>query len=193
MTPDTLNEIKRRISINEGVRLTPYKDSMGIWTVGVGYNLEKGDRASVCRDLAQAGCISPESVLDSHAPITQAVSDKLFSFTLPIYIAGARASLLPGVFDALAPARQYVLVDLEYNLGQRGWEGFIHTRALINKAQATKDLGNLDAAHALFGLVADALAQSDWSRQVGNRALRNEAMFRTSEWCSPTGDGSDVL
>ncbi len=193
MLPDTLKEIKHRIGINEGRRLTPYKDTMGIWTVGVGYNLEKGDRTAVLRDLRQAGCISPESVVDAHSPITDAVCDKLFTFVLPAYIGAARDSLLPGVFDALSPARQYVLVDLEYNLGQRGWLGFNHTRALIDKAQATKDLGNTEAAHALFGLVADALACSDWAKQVGSRALRNESMMRSSLFCDPYGDGSDVL
>jgi GH24 family phage-related lysozyme (muramidase) len=193
MLADTLNEIKRRIGINEGCRTVPYQDTMGIWTVGIGYNLEKGDRAAVLSDLRQAGCINPESVVDVHAPISNAVADKLFSFVLPAYIGAARDSLLTGIFDALTPARQVVLVDLEYNLGQRGWLGFVHTRALINHAQITKNLGDTEAAHNLFGLVADALAQSDWAKQVGNRALRNEAMFRTGIFCSPTGDGSEIL
>jgi GH24 family phage-related lysozyme (muramidase) len=193
MTPDTLAEIKHRLGVNEGCRLTPYKDTMGIWTVGIGYNLEKGDRKSVCADLAKAGCISPESVIDSHAPITQAIADKLLGQILPIYIGGARDSLLPGVFEALSPARQCVLVDLEYNLGQRGWLGFVRTRVLINKAQHTKDMGNLAEAHKLFALVADALVCSDWAKQVGNRALRDEAMFKQGVFCSPTGDGSDIL
>jgi len=193
MTPETLAEIKRRLNINEGCRLTPYQDTMGIWTVGIGYNLQKGGRKSVCADLARAGCISPESVIDSHAPITQAIADKLLTQILPTYIGNARNSLLPGVFEALSPARQCVLVDLEYNLGQSGWLGFNHTRALIDKAQHTKDMGNLAEAHKLFGLVAAALACSDWAKQVGNRALRAEAMMKQGVFCSPTGDGSDIL
>jgi len=193
ITPDTLHEIVRRIGINEGDRLTPYQDTMGFWTVGKGYNLQKADRDEVCADLAAAGCPNPNAVLDEHASITQDVSDKLFDRILPSYIQAASASLPTGIFYSLAPARQVVVVDLEYNLGQRGWLGFVNTRAAIAKAQGLKNSGDDTGAHNWFGVVANALAESLWARQVGNRALRDEAMMRTSLFCSPYGDGSDIL
>src|SRR5580692_1759060 len=121
MLETTINELTRRLRVNEGVRLKPYKDTMGIWTVGIGYNLEKGPRDVVSHELSVAGCHNPTDVLDNHAPITYEVCNTLFARILPGYIMAASSSLLPGVFDALSPARQVVLVDLEYNLGQRGW------------------------------------------------------------------------
>jgi GH24 family phage-related lysozyme (muramidase) len=192
MLDTTRAEIDRRIAINEGLRLTPYQDTMGIWTVGIGYNLEQAPRDTVCSHLAAAGCPNPAQVLDTHSPITYEVATTLFNQILPNYIAAASSSLDPDIFDALTPARQYVLVDLEYNLGQRGWLGFNHTRGLINLAQRTKNTGDFGQASHYFGLVADALVYSDWAKQVGNRALRDEACMRSSAFCSPTGDGSDV-
>lgn len=190
MKDETLSEIKRRIEINEGVRLTPYRDSMGILTVGVGYNLEQGGSLDYLKRVGVADCLG---VLDGKKSITQDQADALFDLILPTYISNASKSLDPGIFDSLSPARQFVIVDLEYNLGQRGWLGFAASRALINEAQANKNSGKSDQAMRLFGLVADHLRASAWDAQVHDRARRDEAMMRTSVWCNPYGNGSDIL
>ena len=39
------------------------------------------------------------------------------------------------MFDALTDARRFVLCDLEFNLGSRGWLEFSSTRAIVNAAQ----------------------------------------------------------
>ena len=75
-----------------------------------------------------------------------------------------------------------MILDLEYNLGQRGWLGFATTRALITEAQAQKLRARNDVAHRLFNVAGDHLAASAWDGQVGDRATRDIAMIRTGEW-----------
>ncbi len=93
------------------------------------------------------------------------------------------------MFDKLSDARRFVIVDLTYNMGAGpdGWGGFHHTQSLINQAVAAQ--GQM-AAHSLYAQAADALAQSAWYTQVGDRAKRDVAMLRSSNWVDPNGNGS---
>jgi GH24 family phage-related lysozyme (muramidase) len=183
--PTWLAEVEHRIMIDEGCCLTRYPDSRGIATLGIGYNLQRGDAPTL---LASLG-IDYAAVMAYH-PITQPQCDALFQACLSGIVAAARNSLAPGIYDALSDARRFVLCDLEYNLGETGWLGFAGTRAILNQAQKTKMAGQLDAAHKLFEVAADHLTASDWYGQVGNRARRNVAMIRSGVWVSATGDGS---
>jgi GH24 family phage-related lysozyme (muramidase) len=183
--PAWLAEVEHRIAINEGQRFTRYLDSVGIWTIGVGMNLQRGDAPAVLK-----ACSIDYAAVMNDKPITQPQCDALFAYCLSGIVDAARASLAPGVYDALSDARRFVLCDLEYNLGQSGWLGFPGTRAILNQAQKTKMAGQLDAAHNLFGVAADHLTASAWFGQVGNRARRNVAMIRSGVWVSATGDGS---
>ena len=180
-------EVRRRIAVNEGCILNLYFDTVGVPTIGYGFNLQRSDAAKC---LAACGVTDIQDVIAGKKPLTQEEADALFDRDLPVYIADARASLGPRVFDSLSDARRFVLCDLEYNLGQRGWLGFAATRALINEAQAAKDAGKSSLAHNLFSLAADHLRASAWDSQVGDRARRDEAMMRSSLWVDATGDGS---
>jgi lysozyme len=191
MTPQEFTaEVERRIGIDEGSAARVYLDSMGIPTIGKGFNLQRADAAAA---LAQVGVHDFAGVMAGRVELTPSQIDALFGYSLAPQESNARASLTPGVFDALSDARRFVLLDLEFNLGSRGWLGFPTTRALINEAQAAKIAGKGALAAQLFGIAADHLRISAWDGQVGDRARRDEAMLRTSNWCSPTGDGSDVL
>lgn len=180
-------EVERRIRINEGCESYCYADSMGIPTIGIGYNLQRGDAQGA---LAKIGVHDFAGVLARRVALTQQQIDDLFAYSFAPIESNARASLNPGVFDALSDARRFVIVDLEFNLGQRGWLGFPTTRAIINEAQALKNSGKPTRASALFGLAADHLRMSAWDGQVGARARRDEAMMRSSGWANATGDGS---
>ena len=121
-------------------------------------------------------------VISGKTSLTAEQIDKLFAYAFAPIEAAARDSLAPGVFDSLSDARRFVLCDLQYNLGQRGWLGFPSTRALLNEAQAAKDADDLEKAHALFGIAANHLAASAWDGQVGERAHRDETMIRSGVW-----------
>lgn len=92
-----------QLPIDEGRRSKPYKDSVGILTVGVGRNLEKG--------LAD-----DEIALLLKNDITEAD-------------AAARA-VFPA-FDSLSEARKAVLVNMAFNLGQARLAGFVNTLGAI--------------------------------------------------------------
>jgi GH24 family phage-related lysozyme (muramidase) len=187
MTPAEFEaEVELRIGINEGDSLVMYHDSLGIPTIGHGWNLQRDDTP---RALAACGVTDIAGVIAGRTPLTQAQDDKLFAIALGPVESQARASLDPGVFDALSDARRFVLIDLEYNLGTRGWLGFGTTRAIINEAQAAKNAGRDAQASALFAAAAAHLAASAWDGQVGARAKRDEAMMRTSLWVDPNGNG----
>jgi GH24 family phage-related lysozyme (muramidase) len=187
MTSNQWNaEVRRRIAINEGCELRMYYDTVGVPTIAYGFNLQRGDAASV---LSRCGVADPVAVIAGLSSITQAQADATFDLMLPGYVADARGTLAAGVFDKLSDARRFVIVDLTYNMGAGldGWGGFTQTQALINQGAAAADPMSKTR---LFGRAADALMQSAWYTQVGNRAKRDVAMMRSSNWVDPNGNGS---
>ena len=47
----TYDEIKSLIQQHEGIHSAAYKDSRGIWTVGIGFNLERPDARAIFKQL----------------------------------------------------------------------------------------------------------------------------------------------
>lgn len=70
-------------------------------------------------------------------------------------------------YSALSERRKAVLIDMVYNLGQDGFQGFGQMIACL------KD-GNFRAA-------ADEMLKSDWLQQVGSRALEDAELMRRGE------------
>lgn len=192
--PEWIAEVTRRIAISEDSRSTMYIDTTGNPTIGIGFNLNRAD-ARTALEGAGVPPSSVDAVIAGTQSITQPEIDALFRYSLAPIESDARASLAAGIYDDLDDARRFVICDLVYNMGAGadGWGGFDETHAIINQAQAAKNAGNADQASELFGEAADHLEASAWYAQVGNRAGRDVAMMRTSQWCDPEGDGSDVL
>lgn len=67
-------------------------------------------------------------------------------------------------FDELSPARQAVVVNMSFNLGYSRLAGFKQTLAFI--------------AAEKFEAAAEAMLQSKWAEQVGERAKRLAAQMR---------------
>jgi hypothetical protein len=148
--------------------------------------LQRGDA-----NLVAAGCTNIQGIFDGTASITEAQALALLELDLTNSIASARGSLAAGIFDALTPARQCVIVDLVYNMGYGSWLGFTGTRDLINQAQLAKN-NNSPIAHKYFLAAGNHLEASEYYSEVGNRAKRNVAMLISGLWVSATGDGSDT-
>lgn len=182
-------EVKRRIGINEGYSQTVYMDSGSPPnpTLGVGFNLNRSD----ARDALTKIGADYDAVMNGTALTDQQVGD-LFAYSFAPVLIEARASLQPMHFDSMSDARRFVTCDLIFNLGNAGWLGFVNTRDIIDRGCHALRSGDTAGAHALFGQAADALAQSAWYSEVGNRAKRDCAMMRTSNWCDANGDGSDA-
>lgn len=181
-----LREAAHRISISEGVKLSRYLDSMGIPTIGIGFNLTRG-----YAPMLAVGITNPSAVTDGHASITLPQALALLQNDLTSSLNSARASLDAGVFASLTQPRQFVITDLNYNMGSAGWLSFTGTRDLINMAQKAKNANN-PSAHQYFQAAGNHLEASNYYDQVGNRAKRNVAMLITGEWCDANGDGSDT-
>lgn len=98
---------QKQLPIDEGTSSTPYKDSVGVLTIGVGRNLEKGladDEIALLlkNDIAEA--------------------DKAARAVYP-------------AFDSLTEARKAVLVNMAFNLGQARLAGFVHMLQAISHGQ----------------------------------------------------------
>lgn len=98
--------------------------------------------------------------------ISKDESDLMFNNDIKGVIDGLRSSFL--FFDELSPIRQLVLANMAFNLGK--------TRLLKFKkfiaALAVRD----------YTLAASEMMDSDWSKQVGERAKRLERMMLTGEY-----------
>lgn len=146
------------IKKHEGLRLTAYRDSRGILTIGYGFNLEDTAAKAICAQLEL-----DYAALETGAALTQDQADAIFDFQLSRVIAGARITF-PG-FDSFPDQAQAVIADLIFNLGLGGFLTFRKTIALLKA-------GKWDAA-------ADELVDSLWFRQVPNRAAEDVALLQS--------------
>lgn len=147
------DQVLRYVRFNEGVRRTRYFDSLGIPTVGVGFNLQRAD----ARQKIVALGYDYDAVLDGSQSLSDAAVDSLLADD--VEAAFASAARLVANFDALNDARQAVVVDMIFNLGAASFMRFTGTIAAIEAAD--------------FARAAAQMADSKWARQVGGRARRN--------------------
>lgn len=172
-----IDDAQRRIARYEGIRYLRYYDTRGVPTIGVGFNLERSDaRVALLRSGVAPRDI--EGVLTGKIALTTPEVENLFAYSWAPIVSEARASLAPGIFDALTDARRFVICDLAWNLGEAGWATFDNTRAAIAAAQEAKDR-NAPNAHVLFAEAASQLALSLWYQQTGDRAVEDCAMLRS--------------
>ncbi len=132
-----MDHLLESIKVHEGYRDRAYRDSVGVWTIGYGTNLQE---------------------LEIDEPLAAEWLRR------KIEEAKAHASKLPE-WQTLDPVRRDVVVEMIYNLGPRGYEGFNNTRRAMEE-------GRYEAAAA--GMLA-----SRWAGQVGRRAQRLAAQMRT--------------
>lgn len=153
-----MNDAQTRALIqkHEGLRLTPYKDSRGILTVGYGFNLETssapGDVEALGLDYAS---------LQAGMAITQQQATSLFEVSYQRAIKSAYLCCVnfPDLPDDAAAA----LVDMAYNLGLPKLTGFQHMLAALE-----------DGDYATAAKQAEA---SLWFAQVGERGTDDVALF----------------
>jgi len=138
---------------NEGFRSTPYKDSRGKKTIGIGFNI---DDPTVARTIgSRASMTKPEAM------------DILSAILLPRAEYEAATYIGPKIFNSLNPAGQDALVDMSFNLGATTLNKFEGVRTAIQQGDANQ----------AFNEVLD----SDYAQQVPSRALRNAYMLRTGQ------------
>ena len=144
---------------HEGIRVKPYKDTEGIWTIGCGRNME-GNGFSIEESQMIFG--RPRVTLEQALRFftTNILTPRQVKTLLKNDIEKTRASLyqqLPVLFPSLSPLRQEVLIDM----------GFMGIQRLLefNKMLAALAEGDYEKA-------AVEMMNSKWSVQVGGRAKR---------------------
>lgn len=103
----------RELIRDEGKRLTPYPDSLGYWTVGVGHLLKRGEKReriteAQCRDYLVGDIVDAENKLNDIQPGWRALSD----------------------------VRQRAMVNLAFNLGW-GLKQFVNFLAAMAREDYT--------------------------------------------------------
>lgn len=106
--PLLIAELRR----DEGVRHIPYKDTLGILTVGVGHNLEAHP-------------------LDLIYPLTDAQVDQILATDLVDVFEGLDKHL--PWWEDLTQARQRVIVNMAFNMGVAGLRTFKNTLQAIQR------------------------------------------------------------
>lgn len=140
-SPFLISDLER----DEGVRLKAYRDSVGVWTIGCGHNLQVDPT------------LFPQLQHLISVGISQAQCDALLQTDVNYVI--ARYDVLIPWWKTLAPLRADVLVNMGFNLGVSKFMGWHHTLAA---AQA--------GDYAKCG--AEIAASEPWASQVGERAQR---------------------
>jgi lysozyme len=136
----------RQLKLDEGFRTKAYKDTVGIWTIGYGYNMEANPQklsAGVLTSLRDKG-ITEAYAAELLVKEVNAVEKQLQKY-IPTW-------------EALGAPRQDVLINMGYNLGVPGLMKFKQTLALIQLHKYVE--------------TSDRMLQSLWARQVGDRAVR---------------------
>lgn len=141
------------ITRHEGRRLSMYKDSLGVPTIGVGFNLRRPDAGQI---LAKVGAPTVAQLL-AGAQITPATCDALLRQDVQ-----ACTDDLEKLFVDWATMPEnirLVLIDLRFNLGPTRLRGFGNTLDSFRRGDYR------DAARRL--------SMSLWAKQVGKRAEEN--------------------
>lgn len=137
---------------DEGEKLVVYKDTMGLWTIGVGHLIDPKRGANPAPfgiDLRNGGTITSDQSAELLAGDIAAKAAELDK-ALPWW-------------RKLSDARQRVLLNMAFNLGVAGLLGFTNTLRLVQGGA--------------FSAASRAMLQSAWAGQVKGRATRLAAMM----------------
>jgi len=154
------------IQQHEGLRLTVYRDTAGVLTIGYGYNLENTFAEQDCIAIG----IDYQATLNG-AAITLQQATALFEPSYQRAISDSSRSVQE--FDKLPDDAAAVLVDLAYNLGYHRLQQFQHFLAAL-------DDGN-------WPMAAGALRQSLWCQQVNSRCIDDMRLLQLLQ-TPPTGE-----
>ena len=132
-------DFERMLIRHEGMLLKPYRDSVGKLTIGVGTNLDDGITEEEAMWLMRHRVDKHEEELRARFP----------------------------VYGTLDPVRQFVLLDMAYNMGNPTLAGF------------RRMWGDLD--RGAYDQAAAEMLDSLWAQQVGQRANELAHMMATGE------------
>lgn len=149
-------KLEDELTRDEGKRLKAYKDTKGLWSIGIGRNLDGVGTAPLTR--AKSDVIANG--------INEVECDQLFDFD----INRTEHDLDQAIpwWRKLDPVRQRVMLNMCFNMGigntQHGLLSFVNTLGMISRGE--------------YPQAADNMLNSKWAREVGMRAQRLADMMR---------------
>lgn len=164
-------ELVSREKINEGFVATPQPCPSGYMTIGYGHNLENGSMGKAATNN-YLGVDIGNGISEEQA--TQLLKHDLDAVKSDIM----NDKRLGPLFQKLDDERQYVLLDLCFNMGPRKVKEF-------NKMLTALENGDYERA-------SKELLNSRYARQTGDRARKNAECLRTGEWSDRTSDNYSI-
>lgn len=149
------------LRFDEGLKLTVYKDTEGFWTVGIGHLLTK------INDKAKAIAILDSLVgRKTNGVITEAEARAIFAKDVKKATDQIKGSkILSVIYDKLSPIRKMALINMVFQLGLTGTEGFKNSLTLVSNSYYTQASTNM--------------RKSKWYSQTPNRAERVIKVLQT--------------
>lgn len=145
----TFDEIIEFIKEHEGYRPHVYKDSLGIPTIGIGFNLMRPDAKKIATQVG----VDYNEILSGKQSLSDDQVKEIFKITLTIAYNDAK-KWLPG-FDGLPKNIKLAVLDLSFNMGYTRLSKFVKTKAFIEAGD--------------YNNAAVELQNSKWATQVGKR------------------------
>lgn len=152
--------LEAELTRDEGKRLKAYKDSKGLWSIGIGRNLDGVGTAPLTRTKAD---------VIAHG-INEAECDQFFDYD----VNRTERDLDRGIswWRSLDPVRQRVMLNMCFNMGwgegtPHGLHTFVNTLAMIQRGE--------------YSRAADGMLKSKWATEVGMRAQRLANMMRNGK------------
>lgn len=145
----SFDEVLSFIKQHEGYRTEVYRDTLGIPTVGIGFNLTRPDAKKI---LNQVG-VNYEDLVSKKINLTDNQIKEIFKITLKIAYNDAK-TWIPN-FDNLPKNIKLAVLDMSFNMGLPRLSKFVKTKAYIQSKNYLK--------------AGEEIQKSKWATQVGNR------------------------
>lgn len=154
--------IQEQLRIDEGYKLTIYKDTEGFYTVGIGHLIKRDSTISKVQAIA---LLDKELNRSTQGSITASEASYLFSKDLVKVQKGIASSSFGAVYKGLDEVRQSAIENMVFQLGTAGVSAFKKMWAAISKQDyETAYKEGLD---------------SKWFKQTPNRSKRIMQTLRT--------------
>lgn len=143
------------VTKHEGRRNKVYKDSLGILTIGIGWNLQDPSSADICEHFG----LNLKSLKAGTEVLTDPQIDEIFDYQLTEAISEANG-FFPN-FNSMPDTVQAVVVDMLFQLGPTRFAKFVSTIGMFkvgNWKQAAIDIQNSLMAKQTPNRVADNVA-----------------------------------
>ena len=171
--------LQQQLMRDEGFKPKVYKDTRGIDTVGIGFNLEK---KGAQKSLDEAGINKSVADLRSgKASLTQEEAQKLMMGEIPYFRSVAEKYVGSATWKKLPPSKRNALTNLAFNLGPKKLELFSKLKKAIQDE-------NWDEAENQL-LYNEKGETSKYASQVKGRATRIAALLNPNDKIGAMNDG----